>query len=600
VEVRFFEDARETRGPDRRPVRTVRLVPREDDPRYFEARVDGIGEGALYDFLVDGRALPDPFARSLPFGVHGPARVVAPRLAPADAEPFRPALPVESWVIYELHVGTFSPEGTFAGAAARLDHLVSLGVNAIELLPVASFAGARGWGYDGVALYAPHPAYGSLDDLRALIAAAHARGLAVLLDVVYNHFGPAGNYLASYATEYFARDVKTPWGDAPDFAHPPMRGLALENARFWLEELGFDGLRLDATHAIVDPSPRHVLRAIADLAHSMDPPRVVMFEDERNDPTILDDLAADAVWADDFHHQVHVLLTGERDGYYAAYEPSVEALARTIRRGWRFEGEPYPPWKNAVRGKPLPSDRIAPHRLVYTLQNHDQIGNRALGDRLSQVVDVESYLAVSALLLFLPMIPLLFMGQEWAASSPFLFFSDHEGDLGEAVRNGRREEFAAFAAFADPERRKAIPDPQAESTFTRSKLAWDERERGDHARSLRVYRELLALRRDDPVLSAPCGFADLEVVARGRVLEIVRRHAGAVRRLVVRFAPEVDEAREGVGPAGEELLPEGARVLFRTRDEHAEGVALVNVKLDPEAQSRRDALLAPGAVILDR
>jgi len=528
VEVRLFEAG--TGAP--KATRTEALSSKGDGR--FEKRLDGVGAGALYKFVLDGTEVPDPYARFLPFGVHGPARVVAKAKAEGLAEP----PPREKWTIYELHVGTFSPEGTYRGVEARLDAVAELGVTAIEILPVAAFPGERGWGYDGVSLYAPYAPYGEPDDLRALVRAAHARGLAVILDCVYNHFGPAGNYLWSYADEYFTKKVETPWGPAPDYAHGPMRRLAVDNARYWLEEFGFDGLRLDATHAIHDTSTPHVLREITDLAHAMTPPRRVFFEDERNEPAVVRELGADGVWADDFHHQVHVLLTKESDGYYAAYEPTVEKLARAIARGWTFEGEPYPPWKGEPRGKPADAGGLVPANLVYCIQNHDQVGNRALGTRIDAHTDIDSYLAATALLLFVPATPLLFMGQEWAASTPFLFFSDHEGDLGEAVRKGRREEFKTFAAFADPKTRDAIPDPQASTTFEKSKLRWVERTEGNHARVLAAYKALLALRRDDAVLSAPTAFGDLTVTAKGDVLEVERRHGSARRRLVVAFGSE--------------------------------------------------------------
>lgn len=501
---------------------------------HFARHVAGVTPGALYIFLLDGEPTPDPFARALPQGVHGPGCVVAPEcVAPLAAPP-----PTSSWVICEVHVGTFSPEGTFRGAEAKLGELAEIGINAIELLPIAAFDGKHGWGYDGVALYAPHAPYGSPEDLRSLVRAAHARGIAVMLDVVYNHFGPAGNYLWRYAREYFDEQVETPWGAAPAFAHGPMRGLVVENARYWLEEYGFDGLRLDATHAIVDPSPLHVLREITDLAHALTPPRAIFFEDERNDPRVITDDGADAVWADDFHHQVHVLLTGERDGYYAAYEPTLGALARAINEGWTFTGQPFAPWQGKPRGASLRAQGVPPGKLVYCLQNHDQVGNRAHGSRLAHDVDLSAFAAASALLLFLPAIPLLLMGQEWAASSPFLFFSDHHGDLGDAIRKGRREEFATFAAFADPETRHRIPDPQAPATFERSKLQWSERSQEPHQGVHALYRELLALRRTDLVLAAHCGWADLHATARGNVLEVVRTHGAEQRRLLVTFGAE--------------------------------------------------------------
>lgn len=497
----------------------------------FARHLPGIGPGALYKLVVDGDETPDPYARFLPFGVHGPARVVAPAVTAPLAEPAPPA----QWVIYELHVGTFSPEGTYRGATAKLDELAALGITAIELLPLASFPGEWGWGYDGVALYAPFAPYGEIDDLRAFIDGAHARGIAVLLDVVYNHFGPSGNYLWKYSAEYFTKKVETPWGPAPDYAHAPMRSLALDNARYWLEELGFDGLRLDATHAIHDPSTRHVLREITDLAHAMTPPRRIFFEDERNEPAMVKEMGADGIWADDFHHQVHVLLTGERDGYYSAYQPTVEALARAINEGWTFTGQPYPPWEGKLRGSSARERGLSPGHLVYCIQNHDQIGNRALGTRLTAHADLDAFCAASLLLLSLPFTPLLFMGQEWGASSPFLFFSDHEGELGEAVRKGRREEFKTFAAFADPKTRDAIPDPQARSTFESSKLKWEERADGAHARVLALHRAMIALRRTDGVLGAPSRWEDLEAKADGQLLEVVRRKGSSTRRILVSF-----------------------------------------------------------------
>jgi maltooligosyltrehalose trehalohydrolase len=503
----------------------------------FAKHLPGVGVGALYKLVLDGDEVPDPHARFLPSGVHGPARVVAPARAPALAEP----APAAQWVIYEMHVGTFSPEGTYRGAEARLGHLEELGITAIELLPLAAFPGERGWGYDGVALYAPYAGYGEPEDLRSFVRACHRRGIAVLLDVVYNHLGPAGNYLSRYAPSYFTKTVETPWGPAPDFAHGPMRGLVLDNARYWLEEFGFDGLRLDATHEIHDAGEPHVLREIAELAHAMSPPRRVFFEDERNEPSVVSELGADAVWADDFHHQLHVLLTGERDGYYAAYEPSVAALARAVDQGWTYTGQPFSPWKGKPRGSSPRARGVAPEHLLYALQNHDQIGNRALGTRLSEHVDLDAYCAASVLLLALPATPLLFMGQEWASSSPFLFFSDHEGELGEAVRKGRREEFKTFTAFADPATREAIPDPQARSTFVASKLVWNERHQPPHERVLSVYRTMIHLRRNDPVLSASCRWEDLVARVHPRakdVLEVVRRRGHASRTILVNFGDE--------------------------------------------------------------
>lgn len=538
VAVRLFEAAP---GGEVTATRTEALDALEGGR--FEKRLAGVLPGALYKLVLDGEETPDPYARFMPYGVHGPARVVAPARAPALADP----PPLTRWTIYEMHVGTFSPEGTYRGAEAKLGHLAELGITAIELLPVASFPGERGWGYDGVALYAPFAAYGEPDDLRSFVRAAHARGIVVLLDVVYNHFGPSGNYLWRYAPEYFTKAVETPWGPAPDFGHAPMRGLVLGNVRYWLEEFGFDGLRLDATHEIHDPSDKHVLREITDLAHGMSPRRSVFFEDERNEPAVVHELGADGIWADDFHHQVHVLLTGERDGYYGAYEPTVASLARAINEGWTFTGQPYAPWNGEARGKPARELGLSPEHLVYCIQNHDQIGNRALGTRLTDHTALEAFCAASVLLLALPATPLIFMGQEWGSSSPFLFFSDHEGGLGDAVRDGRREEFKTFAAFADPRTRDAIPDPQARSTFDRSKLVWEERSKAAHQRVLALYRAMIELRRSDPVLGGPTRWEDLEAKVDGDVLEVVRRNGSGTRRIVVSFGAADHVVRDAGG-----------------------------------------------------
>jgi maltooligosyltrehalose trehalohydrolase len=512
---------------------------------HFVAHLADVGVGALYKFVLDGDEVPDPYARFLPFGVHGPALVVAPHEEPALPAP----PPLEHWSIYELHVGTFTPGGTFRSAIERLDQLVDLGVTAIELLPIAAFNGARGWGYDGVALYAPHAPYGSPSDLRALVRAAHERGLAALLDVVYNHFGPSGNYLGRYAPEYFTSKVKTPWGDSPSYGWLPMRRLVLDNVRYWLDEFGFDGLRLDATHEIHDASEPHLLREITRIAEPRG--RRVFCEDERNEPDVVRVLGADGVWADDFHHQLHVLLTGERDGYYRAYEPTARALAETITNGWRYCGEPYAPWNGRPRGRP--TDGLERQHLVTCIQNHDQVGNRALGRRLSALTSLDAFAAGAMLLLFLPTIPLLFMGQEWGASTPFLYFTDHGGELGEAVSKGRRDEFRSFAAFADERARSTIPDPEAASTFEASRLSWEERERPERQRVLEVHKTMLALRRTDPVLSSPSPSAEARVLS-GDILEVVRHQGESRRTLLVNLGPIAHPFE----------LPRGARILARS------------------------------------
>jgi maltooligosyltrehalose trehalohydrolase len=498
---------------------------------YFQVSIPGLQPGALYWFVVDGKPLPDPYARCLPRGVHGPAAIVASTYAFQHLPPMRK---LSQHVIYELHIGTFSEAGTFAGAQSLLPALVELGVTTIELMPVAAFAGERGWGYDGVALYAPHSAYGTADELRELVDQAHGLGLSVLLDVVYNHFGPSGNYLASYSPSYFSSDLHNAWGAAPNFAEPALRNLVLDNARYWLREFGFDGLRLDATHAILDTSPKHILSELAELAHELLPRQILIAEDERNRAELVTLLGLDALWADDFHHQLRVTLSGERTGYYADYEPSAQGVADVINRGWLFTGQ-----RSAVSGlaRGTSADALPAAAFVYCIQNHDQVGNRAHGDRLSARISAEAFRAASMLLLFLPMTPLLFMGQEWAASTPFLYFTDHEPELGEKVREGRRREFAAFPEFADEAARERIPDPQAQATFRASKLRWAEREQPEHLATLELYRAALALRRDDPVL-AGSGREELLAQASGEVLMVQRWRGNERRVLVMNFGRE--------------------------------------------------------------
>lgn len=472
------------------------------DGGHHEGVVHGAGPGTRYRLRVDGRGpYPDPASRAQPDGVHGPSMVVDPGPFPwSDAA--WPGLALRDLVLYELHVGTFSPEGTFAGAAARLPALAELGVTAVELMPVADFPGRWSWGYDGVSLYAPAHRYGPPDDLRRLVDVAHALGLGVLLDVVYNHLGPDGNYLGAVCPGYFTHRHRTPWGDAVDFDGPlsaGVRAFAVENALHWIREYHVDGLRLDATHAIVDDSPCHVLAELAARVRAeAGRPALLFAEDERNlaalvRPASEGGMGLDGVWSDDFHHQVRVRLAGDRDGWFADFTGAVGPLAETLRRGWLFTGQ-----RSVVHGAPRGTDPagIPLERFVFCVQNHDQVGNRALGDRLHHRIDPAAWRAAVALLLLAPETPLLFQGQEWAATSPFLYFTDHEPELGRKVTEGRRREFARFAAFADPVAREEIPDPQAEATFTASRLRWEERAREPHASSLRLHRALLALRRE--------------------------------------------------------------------------------------------------------
>ena len=505
---------------------TVPLTARGDG--LFTGVVGEIGEGAHYQFELDGAVFPDPYARFLPRGVHGPARIETRKAV----TPLKTPLTLDRCILYEIHVGTFTPEGTYRAASAKLEEIAALGVTAIELMPISAFSGSRGWGYDGVAHFAPYAEYGEPDDLRAFLSKAHDLGLGVVLDVVYNHFGPDGNYLSAYSPEYFDPTIKTSWGDAPNFAHPRMREYVLENVRYWLSEYGFDGLRLDATHGIVDRESPHILEEIAGVAHGLAPRRIVFAEDDRNDPRLVTETGLDGLWADDFHHALRVLLTGEQDGYYAAYKPGTRELAQTIEKGWIYEGQ-----VNPVTGVPRGAKAadLSGSNLVYCIQNHDQVGNRALGDRLHHDIAPDLYAAVSMLLLFLPMTPLLFMGQEWGAKAPFMYFTDHEPQLGEAISKGRREEFKGFASFRDSHVRASIPDPQAPSTFARSKLDWNERTHDESQRLLRLYRAMIHLRKVDAVLSVPSR-SNLRCRVVGDSALVVRRSKGdEARSLVINF-----------------------------------------------------------------
>ena len=463
---------------------------------FFEVFVEGIGAGALYRFeLSDGTRVPDPASRCQPQDVHGPSETI-------DHEAYRwherwPGRPWEDVVLYELHVGAFTPDGSFAAAARKLDHLVELGVTAIEIMPVADFRGRWGWGYDGVYLYAPDASYGRPEEFKAFIEAAHRRGVAVLLDVVYNHFGPEGNYLSTYAPDFFTSRHRTPWGEAVNFDGPdagPVRDFVIENAEYWIDAFGLDGLRLDAVHAIKDDSRPDIVDELgARLRSRFDRPIHLLLENENNEPQRLvryqrKPLLYTAQWNDDVHHVLHVAATHEKTSYYADYGDT-KLLERALAEGFAYQGE-ISSHRGAARGRP--SADLLPGAFVAFIQNHDQIGNRAFGERLSALASTAAVRALASVYLLLPQTPMLFMGEEWAAAQPFPFFCDFDGELAEAVRRGRREEFARFPEFADPERAAKIPDPVSEETFLSAKLDWS---RIDVER-LGFYRAALAARRD--------------------------------------------------------------------------------------------------------
>jgi malto-oligosyltrehalose trehalohydrolase len=464
---------------------------------WYEHHAHDAAAGARYRYRIDGELfVPDPASRYNPDDVHGASVVVDPRSFAWNDTGWR-GRPWHEAVIYELHVGTFSPEGTFRGVEERLDYLVDLGVTAIELMPLADFPGKRNWGYDGVLPFAPDATYGTPDELRSLVAAAHARNLMVLIDVVYNHFGPEGNYLHRIARPFFTERHNTPWGDAIDFGSAPVREFFIQNALYWVEEFHADGLRLDAVHAIVDDSSPDFLTELARSVRE-GPGRErevhLVLENDRNAAHRLAPGLYTAQWNDDFHHVAHHLLTGERHGYYADYrEQPLALLGRCLAEGFAYQGEPSPHRKHQRRGEP--SAHLSPEAFVNFLQNHDQVGNRALGERLHALASPAKLRSLLQVLLLAPSIPLLFMGEEFGTDTPFLFFADFGGDLAKAVRDGRRAEFAHTA--------QGIPDPGAESTFAQSHLDWDSLHREPHASWLSLYRELLAMRRQRVVPLLP-------------------------------------------------------------------------------------------------
>jgi maltooligosyltrehalose trehalohydrolase len=469
---------------------------------WFDLLTDAACAGSRYRYRIEGGTLvPDPASRYQPGDVHGPSMVVDPGAYVWTQTAWR-GRPWHEAVIYELHVGTFTAESTFDGVRKRLDHLVDLGVTAVELMPVADFPGRRNWGYDGVLPYAPDSAYGATDDLKRLIDEAHGRGLMMFLDVVYNHFGPDGNYLHIYAPHFFTQRFATPWGAAIDFARREVRDFFIHNALYWLEEYRFDGLRFDAVHAIIDEGSPDILEEIADAVHRR-------FGDERHIHLVLenDHNAARylergeegrpryyvAQWNDDIHHAFHVLATGERAGYYEDYAGRpVEHLGRCLAEGFAYQGEPSPHRGGKSRGEP--SAHLPATAFVSFIQNHDQVGNRAFGERISAISEPQVLKTLLAVLLLAPSPPLLFMGEEWGATEPFLFFCDFHDELAESVRQGRRCEFARFPEFRDEAARQRIPDPNAAATFEASRLDWSRIAGEPHAAWLDFYRELLWLR----------------------------------------------------------------------------------------------------------
>ena len=503
--------------------------------------------GSRYQYRVDGGLLvPDPASRFQPDDVNGPSLVVEPGAYEWSDGKWR-GRPWEETVLYEAHVGTATPEGTYAGLAGKLEELRDLGVTAIELLPLSDFPGRRNWGYDGVLPYAPDSAYGAPDDLKGFVDRAHGLGLMVFIDVVYNHFGPAGNYLHAYAKTFFTDRHQTPWGAGINFdgaEGATVRDFFVHNALYWLEEFHVDGLRFDAVHAILDDSRPHIIAEIAERVRAALPGREahLVLENEANQARWLErdgdgrPRLHTAQWADDIHNAWHPLLTGESEGYYEDFaDRPLEHLGRSLAEGFAYQGDPSVHQGGARRGEP--SGHLPPQAFVSFLQNHDQTGNRAFGERLSHLVAPERLSLARAGLLLSPQVPMLYMGEDWAASTPFLYFVDFSEDeaLSAAVREGRRREFAKFASFSEGGG-KQVPDPTSEDTFTRSILRWDEVSRSPHAEVRAEVRGLLRLRRDEvtPLLKTRFLGGRREFPSPG-CLDVTWRFAGGTLRFAANF-----------------------------------------------------------------
>jgi maltooligosyltrehalose trehalohydrolase len=526
---------------------------------FFSAAITGLAAGDRYWFRLDGDILrPDPASRFQPDGPHGPSQVVDPGAYTWTDGGWAGVQP-HGQVLYEMHVGTFTPEGTWAAAAKELEELARLGVTVIEMMPVNDFSGRFGWGYDGVNLYAPTRLYGAPDDLRRFVDRAHALGLGVILDVVYNHLGPDGNYLADFSPDYFTDRYRNDWGQAINFEGPSAaRDFFVENAGYWIEEFHFDGLRVDATQDLHDASAEHVLAAIARRARAAGGTRRVFLvaENEPQETRLVrppreGGYGLDAVWNDDYHHTAVVALTGRREAYYTDYTGSPQELISCAKYGFLYQGQWYS-WQKQRRG--TPSLDLPPRTFVTFLENHDQVANSAFGRRLHQSASPARYRALTALTLLGPGTPMLFQGQEFASSRPFLYFADHHAELREPIRRGRAAFLAQFASIQDPEVGEALPSPLEEETFRRCTL--DLGERAAHAEAYALHRDLLALRRADATLTRPSRVDGALVAVEAFVLRMFGEDGD--RLLIVNLGRDLD-----LLPAPEPLLAPPAEKRWR-------------------------------------
>lgn len=517
---------------------------KEEESAYWWLELKDADPGTRYFYLLDGEAFPDPASRFQPEGVHGPSEVVSPDFNWEDKQWKVPAF--KDFILYELHTGTFSQEGTFDGVIQHLNHLKETGINAISLMPVAQFPGERNWGYDGVYPYAVQNSYGGPAGLKKLVNACHREGLAVILDVVYNHLGPEGNYFDNYGP-YFTSKYKTPWGKAINFDDQysdPVRNYFLSNALYWFKEFHIDGLRLDAVHAIFDNSAYPFLRELADLTALFDKENkskhYLISESALNDTKVVKPATEggwghDAHWMDDFHHAVHALLTGESTGYYEDYG-EINQLMKVLSEGYRLSGG-YSKHKKRRYG--LSSREIPGEKLVIFIQNHDETGNRLKGDRLSDLVSFEQYKWAASLMLLAPYVPMLFMGEEYGEDKPFMYFIDHSDKaLIEAVRRGRRREFRSFKW------KGRAPDPYDPETFIRSKPGWDKKYNGKYRLIHQLYKDAIRLRKENPVLNQANKFKQ-KISIKENILEIERWNNGHTLRIVTNFS---DQAKDIANP----------------------------------------------------
>ncbi|HEX7861277.1 MAG TPA: malto-oligosyltrehalose trehalohydrolase [Verrucomicrobiae bacterium] len=497
VAVEFYRDGKAARA--------VPLGPEPDG--YFSGNVPDAKAGDLYKLKLDHGSFPDPASRFQPEGPHGPSQIVDPFTFKWTDRKWS-GLPVKDIVLYELHLGTFTEEGTWAAAARQLPELKELGITALEIMPIAEFPGRFGWGYDGVSMFAPTRLYGSPDDARAFINTAHELGLMVILDVVYNHFGPDGNYHGEFSADYFTKNYKCEWGEALNFDGPnstPVREFFVSNARYWIEEFHFDGFRFDATQSIYDASEKHILAEITTAARAAAPNRVLYMvgENEPQETKLVRDCDSrgcglDALWNDDFHHSAHVAATGHREAYYYDYNGAPQEFVSAAKYGYLYQGQFYA-WQKKRRG--TPAFDLTAKNFVTFLENHDQVANSLKGERLHQRCGRPILRAMTALTLLMPSTPMLFMGEEFAASAPFLYFADHNPELNKLVRQGRGEFIAQFRSVAAPEARPLLDDPSNFETFRRCKLGFAERKKNHQI--YEMYRDLLRIRREDRTISDP-------------------------------------------------------------------------------------------------